>query len=118
MNYELAKKLKDAGFPQTGDLSGMVGIYYPNEEETWSTIFYNQYVTLKIEGHPEILYLPTLSELIEACGGMFRKLENMTGGLWKAESIEVMDIPVGYQGSGKTPEEAVANLWLELNKQP
>jgi hypothetical protein len=35
MNYELAKKLKDAGFPQTGDGGGFVHIVGSNEEATY-----------------------------------------------------------------------------------
>lgn len=104
MDYELAKQLREAGFQNT----------------KYKTII-------------ECMRI-SLSELIEACGDGFEWL-----GLYKAE-------PYGYkddeffnkdkwvcgkwedsgcsEGSyfieetfGSTPEEAVAKLWLELNKK-
>jgi len=83
MNYELAKKLKDAGFP-----------------------------VKKFGYAPDILegdfVSPTLSELIEACG---RKLTiTDTGPNWRAWS----HLDPESDCDGKTPEEAVANLWLKL----
>ena len=98
MNYKLAKELKDAGFPVE-----------------WF-IFSWRY--------------PTLSELIEACGDEF--LELLKGYRtakdypfvgWKAwstsEAAKKRDNDDdGYiAGRGKTPEEAVARLWLALNKK-
>lgn len=91
MNYELAKQLKDAGFPFDPEL-----------------------------GHAVIS--PSLSELIEACGDDIC-LSNVDGyvqgklskktwiaiksyGIRKPEDIE----------DGYTAEEAVAKLWLALNK--
>ena len=58
---------------------------------------------------------PTLSELIEACGEGFYGLEKTTDGtnMWEAQTIKIT--PLVYLG--KTPEEAVAKLWLELNKE-
>lgn len=100
MNYELAKKLKDAGFPQGGEghyrfLYGQAG--------------YNR------DAGPNPVYAPTLSELIEACGRAFEKLEytpevNMNP--WWAHEKKVGPHNVG---DGIDPEEAVANLWLALN---
>jgi hypothetical protein len=94
MNYELAKKLKDAGFAQTGD-----GRYIlhcgPNDFD------------------PDV-YRPTLSELIEACGFEFDKLQILERYyaskqiLWSASSVDFKN------KSGSTPEEAVANLYLAL----
>lgn len=49
MNYELAKKLKDSGFPQ-----GIVNVV---GSDGWS------------------YYTPTLEEVIEACGDKFAHLE-------------------------------------------
>ena len=87
MNYELQHKLKDAGFPQ-GDCD-------------------------EIEG--DVTYEPSLSELIEACGDLSFKLE------WGSnEKVWYAHGSIGRGGEdtkGETPEEAVANLWLELNKK-
>lgn len=85
MTYDLAKQLKDAGFPW--------------KEPSCS---------------PGIAYIPTLSELIEACGGsldlMMRPGANIASKL-HAEEFELV------KARGSTPEEAVANLWLVLNKK-
>jgi len=86
MNYDIAKKLKEAGFPQLWKNEGF----------------------RTIKGYGEISYIPTLEELIEACG--------------KPLLIEgVADYWISQRGmfktQGKTPSEAVANLWLELNKK-
>lgn len=96
MSYELAKKLKEAGFSQKERLSEIKTVNFINGERVEDT------------------YFPTLSELIEECGDRFRSLVNERE-FWYAisESIE-KDF---CKGDGKTPEEAVAKLWLELNKK-
>lgn len=91
MTYELAKKLKDAGFPQKDGA--------PRDRY--------------ISDHPlhKYCYTPTLSELIEACGGQFGALRLGAEHKWLAWGDE------GIEEWGNTPSEAVANLWLELNKK-
>ena len=96
MNYELAKQLKDAGFPQEGEgkYFGMVDVNARH-------------------------YIPTLSELIEACGDDFMAL-NKSGqdtkykGNWLAQRC--ITCPDEFY-EGKTPEESVAKLYLELHKK-
>lgn len=111
MNYELAKKLKDAGFTFRQN--------FPCEHTTLENICPCVY--------------PTLSELIEACGDRFgglthvryleSKKEQSTSirRYWKAYEFVArwseMKSTSCY-GDGETPEEAVANLWLILNKKP
>ena len=88
MDYTLAKKLKDAGFPmeyfeQIGVTAGVI----PN--------------------------FPTLSELIDACGERFESLlktNTKEGCEWSARGYNYPT--TGYL----SPEEAVANLWLVINK--
>lgn len=101
MNYELAKKLKDAGFPESKD-SALVG----------KSVTIDDWIS------------PHLSELIEACGEEFGSLNKRFGvpveddGLiWiaRAQSSESELAP--YERRGPTPEEAVARLWLVLNKK-
>ena len=58
----------------------------------------------------EMLVYPTLSELIEACGYEFVAVGKESPNKWRASTIK-------YSGYGETPEIAVANLWLELNKK-
>lgn len=65
--------------------------------------------------------LPTLSELIDACGEDFM-LTNECG-RWEAwkesnnSTIRMGECGAKYECSGATPEEAVANLWLAINKK-
>jgi len=93
MNYELAKQLKDAGFPR--DIKN--GFLFPYASDDTR----------------EKLYFPTLSELVEACGKEFGHLNLSDAPLpWLTfDRTEVI-----YR-AGATMEEAVANLWLALNNK-
>lgn len=101
LSYETALKLKDAGFPQ-----GIKGYYYDylgNEiEPHWSDLVLETYI-----------YVPTLSELIEACGNDFYSLIRGQGG-----TFATCDINGNVNAlSNLSPEEAVASLWLAINKK-
>ena len=101
MNYELAKELKDAGFLQhTHDCAMYL------DEEGVSEVRRGK------TSVQDAAYIPTLSELIEACGEDFGFLEKFNDEQnWSAgDSRKLMDF-------GKTPAEAVARLWLALNKK-
>ena len=101
ITYELAKQLKDAGFPQK-ERSILVG----NEDS-----FIPDATRLD-----EYLYVPFLSELIEACGERFCCLKRSQGQsrfTWLAESSG--DKRKAWLGG--TPEEAVACLFLALNSK-
>lgn len=94
-NYELAKQLRDAGFP-----------------------FKDQRCQECIENHLscDVSALPPLPELIEACGDNLRMLLNVPHvdrqkHEWEAFGNDVEGV------FGSTPEEAVAKLWLELNNK-
>jgi hypothetical protein len=91
MNYELAKELKEAGFPKIAfDVIG---------EQPNGVVVINK---------------PTLSELIEACGDNLYSLYNH-GQSWEVHSnSDQWDTLIK---AGSTPEEAVARLWLALNKK-
>lgn len=122
MDYELAKQLKDAGFPQ-----GRQGVDdgYLHDGD--------------LIGDDDLPYVPTLSELIEACGerilgfSMTCHLDDSKETKWCADSRtepcycdrceeklkenpDYFNVNWKYE-EGKTPEEAVAKLWLELNKK-
>ena len=87
------------------------------------------YVTLCSEEHSlegvtcsDCADVPTLSELIEACGEEFRDLLKMRSKdyEWEAEGYYFCCDEHGEGrrfGQGKTPEEAVSRLWLALNKK-
>lgn len=132
MTYELAKQLKDAGFPThyhfIGDHPYPVNVVYKSEEAD------NDDMT------PE----PTLSELIEACIKLmkpkqqfpthynFFSLYPLINTTQSGDGIDLGDIKQWGAGNeygqslddiewrrnyfGNTPEEAVAKLWIELNK--
>ncbi len=109
MNYELAKELKDAGFPQEVDESiPAPHIFLAPERHVSEPTFQD-----------ELAYAPTLSELIEAIGvENFGSLSHY-GDEWICSFYNLDDSTRQVEGSGVTPEEAVARLWLALNpKKP
>lgn len=96
MNFELAKELKDAGFPQEGVSELYFGIR---------------------EGRDDYTYEPTLSELIEECGEKFIGIRRKLGRTnWEASFLPTPGAS-HIRAKGTTPEEAVARLWLALNKK-
>ncbi len=101
MNYELAKALEEAGFPQGGKGSFVA----PPDK-----------IVVRREDR---LYCPTLSEPIDACGELFGSICRGSDTSWTAEpplSDEGAETRARRQrGNGSTPEEAVACLWLALN---
>ena len=100
MEYDLANKLKDAGFPQGG-----TGQWTLPPDSI-------------VAHYTDRVYVPTLSELIEACAADFEKLQKIdkepealkSGKIWQAVALS----DCGY---GVTAEEAVARLWLTLNQK-
>lgn len=104
MNYELAKKLKDAGF----QYQHFRKVDEDNDvEEGWTA---GRMVCI----NKVIWILPNLSELIEACGDNFRNLNQDTKPKWQANAYKNENGGDNF-AYGLTPEEAVANLWLLLN---
>jgi hypothetical protein len=98
MNYDFAKQLIEMGFPHAWGAQG-------------------EYESYKIGGD---FIFPTLSELIEACGDRFGHLARQKAGddkfYWTAyEYSKHGDFAYGFHF--QTPEEAVAKLWLSLNKK-
>ena len=92
IDYNLAKQLKEKGFPN----------WHIDSCECERCSCY---------------YIPTLDELIEACGLRFgelqRDIDDIGEVIWYAAERSYK----GVYGKGKTPEEAVAKLWIELNKK-
>jgi hypothetical protein len=89
MSYKIAKKLKDAGFPQS------------------------ELARAQQEAGYEYVSMPTLSVLIEVCGDDFRALSR-EGDSWLACGyIEYGEWKNVH--TGDTPEEAVARLWLSVH---
>ena len=108
MNYELALELKEAGFLFHGIAEG---------KEAWDGKAYIE------EGTLLAYALPTLEELIEACGEGFNTLSrdaSTSTTCWVVNNYSEIDAPeetvLGWF-EGKTPTEAVARLWLVINKK-
>ena len=102
MPYDLCKELKNAGFPQEES-----GKYYDKT---------GKYVLIAHEEHNKDImgaYIPTLSELIEACGDGFRYLLRGNEGSWEAAEGTLIG-KHHFSVSCGTPEEAVARLYLAL----
>lgn len=109
INYELAKELKDARFPQ-----GYPWICGCNGETTCGL----HHET----GTPPCV--PTLSELIEACGDGEHEFvlrwspETQWSAIQEGKILDFGSFEVGTElYDCSTPEEVVARLWLELNKE-
>jgi hypothetical protein len=114
LTYELAKQLKDAGFPQ-GVEEGAYFIFNDGKRVEGQ---------LRTERSAEISKIPTLSELIEACGDEFGILQqiamkhpSMTDAYF--EAVAAPHVEPKYDnlkyGAAGTLEEAIANLWLALH---
>ena len=122
MNYELAKKLKDAGWE---------GIYFYCGRDHECRVD-------SPECKPEVIgNPPTLSELIEACGDItlykhpkINTWDEEFNDKWVAGKADThstkdylcasdtfVDYSFIHSAIGSTPEEAVANLWLELPRK-
>jgi hypothetical protein len=95
MDYDLAKQLKDAGLPQQG-----LGFFAAQDRVVGSRQHSDTFDA----------YVPSLSELIGACGDSFawlvRQADTAGGVRWLACSKGFQPI------SGATAVEAVARLWL------
>ena len=103
MDYELAKQLKDAGFPQKekGTLLFADGITMADSQKKWNE---------------NSAYSPSLEELIDACGDEFGELGKGNATIDSPWTASGLPVKIGFCGQGKTPTEAVARLWLEINK--
>ena len=114
MNYDLAKKLAGAGFPQKPTEMG----YLPRYVSKWRGE--EQINDLDAE---ESYYLPTLTELINECVRDTNKVSpdsfslHQAGDMWEALAKKRGDISrTARQGS--THRVAVANLYLALRPVP
>lgn len=98
MGYAVAKALKDAGFFQEGR-----GSRVPPPDKI-------------VARRDDYAYVPTLEELIEACGDYFAGLAHPSANEWNAwHKPDHPDNPSHHTGT--TPTEAVARLWLALNSK-
>lgn len=139
LSFELAKKLKDAGFPQLEHLIEeeldkiplhRVGYHLTADDldvdengilinKARLTSIYGKSWILSEDGLAHTVYIPTLIELIEACGSKFYELRLdriwIARGRNKKVNWQYYDEPwETITLEGATPDEAVARLWLTL----
>ena len=107
MLQELAKELSGAGFPNIQNVQHRQGREFLTPDGRVSVY------SLGEEASAEDWFLPTLSELIAACGEKFASLI-LDCGKWRCTASGYE----GYDDLYSTPSEAVARLWLALNKKP
>ena len=110
MKYKLLKQLREVGFPQ----AEVEGQYISCKECLTKGINGN-----KGCGKECVVYIPTLSELIDTCGNEFGNLSTLAEGTTEEDFITswcAENLGGGVERIGKTPEEAVAKLFIELNK--
>ena len=91
ISFPLARKLKDAGFPQS------------------------ELARAQQKAGYDYVSMPTLSRLIEACGEDFGALGKEPD-CWVACEYVSQDGTWENTHEGETPEDAVARLWLSLNE--
>jgi len=121
MDYELAKQLKDAGWEKEALSIGDRYYDYDFNEAESPRVYWDA------DKESNFVYIPTLSELIEACG---RKIVLEEGGEesiywfrlcgWTSDEWMCGYLFPGiwlHKTLGKTPEEATTKLWLKLNKK-
>lgn len=120
MTYEIARKLKDAKFPPYTSSKGVWLCKY-GDKCVWAGKGLNgKHKWMHIcEG----VGVPTLTELVEACGKInfinpmdFNFYLARKAGEWSASTYEG-NVENLKRGNGSTPEIAVANLWLALNEK-
>jgi hypothetical protein len=116
MTRDLARQLKNAGFPIGAYRVGHV-FYPPRQGGEWSERSRHYGVTITpndLDAHIQDIrdgyYCPDVADLIDACGERFARLWVSTS-TWTAES---KDPP--HSALGDSAEEAMAKLWLALNK--
>lgn len=127
MNYELAKQLKDAGFPcSCKSLKYYCSICKKDFCDGGGSHCDCDYMKLTDEQlDDKDIYIPTLSELIDACyiDSRYRKFVLTDEGIdtdrgydnaWEVRIERGHDV---CWHNGDTKKEAVANLWLELTKE-
>ena len=122
MNYELAKELRDAGFPNIQDVQHRQGREFLAPDGRMSVY------SLGEMAPTSDWFIPSLEELMEACGDKLMSLHRTVpprdmGNFWCAEAYfesesdeETPTRGSGSTGIGNTPTEAVVRLWLALNK--
>lgn len=115
IKHQLAKELFDAGFPQLKNGKGtwwnyVVSSHNGNRQDFWQ----------EASGHWDskdatYYYVPTLEELISECGTGFAELSRGNSPVDNAWTAHGLPIDISNVGSGESPKEAVAKLFIKIN---
>ena len=92
MDYHLAERLRDPGFPQSGagrHIGAPIAVVWRARD---------------------LVYAPALEELIAACGDQFGEMARRPDG-----SFEATACGGSLKQTGNSPTDAVARLWLTIN---
>ena len=111
LSYETALELKNAGFPQRYEDRLGREYYMEDSSDRDHILITHSNARISLDNaldDEQLTFVPTLSELVEACGDGFECLMRQDG-VWIANHAN--------HAHGSTPEEAVARLWLALNKK-
>ena len=111
IDHKLAKQLKDAGFP--------IRLVIGGKEWNGEKVYFDG--TTSDDGQKIGFLIPTLSELIEACGEKFKGSEFVLwkeGNYWEAgyKRYSYDDLFLDSYGKDKNKDAAVVKLYIELNK--
>lgn len=119
MNYKLAKELEKAGFPQYLTIGSQYYTFISHPrmgvppQQAVNTVLSEEHARIELKNG--WVKHPTLEELIEACGDGFRTLIK-DNGLYIAPNKNTVEYTTHDMSWYETPEEAVARLWLALQK--
>jgi hypothetical protein len=118
MKYDLAKELANAGFASKSYVGAR---FYRSVATRRRGAMPEHEVTIQVFDDlafapPHYIYIPTLEDLIDACGSEFRTLDRDASG-GKVEWLCNNYVRENDDGSddivvGRSPVEAVARLWL------
>ena len=117
IDYKLAKQLKDTGWPQGLDYGQYCWLDTTNLP---FKCMVDDEFTKPTAGN--FYKIPTLLDLIEACGEWFLCLIRMPDNTWRTNINRPTAniVKTIINGSdyivGDTPEEAIAKLWLKINE--
>ena len=119
MNYKLAKQLKEAGFPFT---KMEISTSTSSGNETKEQKKWNELLCDRTKKRHYCLITPTLEELIDACKDKSIVLWNVKKYSWQAGIYDYgdehyIDSRPSPNEFGKTHLEAMAKLFIKLNKK-
>lgn len=125
-NFDLAKQLKAADFPYGRQITEAIYYVRANGDVGCINKFFKSGYENSIPEDAERLLIPTLERLIEVCdksytenGTLYEFMLMYAKGTWCAgySDPDFKSPNKPLDRIGKSPEEAVARLWLALNNK-